>query len=178
MKSHQKSHRGFTLVEVLLVIVIIALLITISQPIYSYLRGKASQAVCMANLKLIGLGLNIYMQDHEMVWPQMPTEPFARDEDESAWWEATLKPYGVDRKHWKCPTDQDSLKNSGKEANNDEFVSSYLVTQFDEFPNTAFRWSEQPWVMEAGAPHGTKNGTNLLMADGSIVPGLPLPSPE
>ncbi|MCE9520447.1 MAG: type II secretion system GspH family protein [Verrucomicrobia bacterium] len=167
---------GFTLIELLLVMTIVALLLTISFPAFSYLKNRAANAACTANLRGIGTGLTLYLQDHDNIWPQVPESVFDREQDESMWWEATLREYGVARKDWICPADT-LQKQPGRVQNKDEFISSYAVTLFDELPQTAYRW-KQPWVIERGSPHGSLNGPNMVMPDGSIAQGLAMPVPS
>jgi len=65
--------RGFTLVELLTVIAIIAVLAAIIFPAFSTARGKARQVSCVSNLKQIGLGFQMYAQDYDGYLP------YARD---------------------------------------------------------------------------------------------------
>jgi len=58
-----KRNRGFTLIELLVVIAIISLLAAILFPVFGKAREKARQATCQSNLKQIGLGVQMYMQD-------------------------------------------------------------------------------------------------------------------
>lgn len=51
---------GFTLIEVLVVVGIVALLIAILMPSLSGAREQARSAVCMSNLRQVGLGLATY----------------------------------------------------------------------------------------------------------------------
>ena len=162
-----KARRGFSLLEALIVIVIVALLATLSIPFYGSLRQKAGLAGCLSNMRIVGLGLNGYMQENNMVWPQIPPAGFGSDEQRSLWWEGQLKPFGVDQKHWICPND---VTPQNSQLNNTDFVSSYMVCPFDELPNTAFRW-KQPWVIERSGAHGPTRGANILMPDGTIQEG-------
>lgn len=58
------SQRGFTLIELLVVVAIIALLISILLPSLSRARDAGRLAVCLSNLKQLGLGFALYTEDH------------------------------------------------------------------------------------------------------------------
>lgn len=56
---------GFTLVELLVVISIIAILAAILFPVFARARENARRSVCQSNLKQIGLGVMQYTQDYD-----------------------------------------------------------------------------------------------------------------
>ena len=59
------AKRGFTLIELLVVIAIIAILAAILFPVFARARENARRAICMSNLKQIGLGVMQYTQDYD-----------------------------------------------------------------------------------------------------------------
>ena len=56
---------GFTLIELLVVIAVIAVLAAILFPVFGQAREKARSNSCQANLKQMGVALNMYQQDYD-----------------------------------------------------------------------------------------------------------------
>ena len=70
--------RGFTLVELLVVISIIGLLIGILLPVLAQVRGAAEKVTCSSSLRQLGLVIESYSIEHKETYPiarYMP-EPF------------------------------------------------------------------------------------------------------
>lgn len=69
-RDHQSRTRAaFTLIELLVVITIIAILAAILFPVFARARENARRASCQSNLKQIGLGILMYVQDYDERYP-------------------------------------------------------------------------------------------------------------
>lgn len=70
------KRRGFTLIELLVVIAIIALLIGILLPSLGAARKQAKVLVCGTRLQQLGVGLTLYLNDHDETLPQQTAQGF------------------------------------------------------------------------------------------------------
>jgi prepilin-type N-terminal cleavage/methylation domain-containing protein len=76
---HQPPKAGFTLVELLVAIAIIAILAALLFPALYAAKARAKRTVCLNNLKQINLGMRLYWDDNADFPPGIknsPTAPF------------------------------------------------------------------------------------------------------
>lgn len=66
---------GFTLLELLVVIAILAILATLLLPALAAAKQAGQRAVCLSNLRQIGLAIHSYAHDHEGKIPYGPKAP-------------------------------------------------------------------------------------------------------
>ncbi len=90
--------RGFTLVEILVVLAIICALAALLFPIFSSVRRNARLTSCASNLHQITAGLHMYQQD----WDRLPADIRTLSQPSTPSW-VPLKPYLNDKAVLQCP---------------------------------------------------------------------------
>ncbi len=105
MYHHKRS--GFTLIELLVVIAIIAILAAILFPVFAQAREKARQTSCLSNIKQLGLGILMYTQDYDELFPVHAywENNWNTIEGKSQYWEGRVLPYIKNLGIFRCPSD-------------------------------------------------------------------------
>ena len=71
----KKSLRGFTFIELLVVIIVIGILFSIGFPVYTGVLERAKITKDMNNLRQVGLGIQTYLNDNDQILPASTTWP-------------------------------------------------------------------------------------------------------
>lgn len=126
-----RSANGFTLIELLVVIAIIALLIGILLPSLGSARDSARSIQCLANLRTLGLTVQMYADDNQgmlpksshsagfssLPWAATLYEPItgrtfegtSYSWDDAGWWDATNSAYRCPHDRRESPIEQHGL---------------------------------------------------------------------
>jgi prepilin-type N-terminal cleavage/methylation domain-containing protein/prepilin-type processing-associated H-X9-DG protein len=89
---HTNNRKGFTLIEILIVVAMLALLAALLFAVVGRVRENGRRAVCLSNVKQMSLGLLQYLQDNDSRFPIVPLP------------EVALRSYVKADKVFKCPS--------------------------------------------------------------------------
>jgi len=149
---------GFTLIELLVVIAIIAILAAILFPVFAKARETARAAACKSNLKQIGNGWMMYVQDYDERtplnwWSASPCQPGATsDRGAQPIMFRRIQPYVKNTQVLICPSD-------GSPASGDDGVD---VNSGCGSGNTKFSYSSSD--EGGGGSGGGGLGTGVAIA--------------
>jgi prepilin-type N-terminal cleavage/methylation domain-containing protein/prepilin-type processing-associated H-X9-DG protein len=177
--------RAFTLIELLVVIAIISILMAILMPALQRVREQARLQACRSNLKNIGLGILMYLQDNDYAMPDFHTHTnncnghlwygpggnLLKAGDNRSYWGVIYIDYVKEPKLFGCP----SFKNFS------QIVAQQMLYGSGEIDNSAFAMNG--WLTKeksTAIPHQAEvivahdhmeprieNGNDMLFADSS-----------
>lgn len=105
----EMKRRGFTLVEVLVVLALMVLLASISLTVFSRVRERGRRATCQSNLRQMNLALRQYASDHDS---------FDISQDN---WQEALTPYIKNNQIFECPSESRSGNSTNTGMDTDYF---------------------------------------------------------
>lgn len=112
--SRINVRRGFTLIEVLVVVAIIALLAAILFPVFARAREQARRSSCASNLKQLGLAIAQYTQDYDERLPlysygngHLGSSGYATGD--GARWADIIFPYTKSTQIFDCPSGNNKM---------------------------------------------------------------------
>lgn len=111
--------KGFTLIECLVVIALIATLAAMLFPVFVEAKRPAKGTVCLSNLRQIGMAMSLYGNDDDGLYPLAtdPADAFTqcakRTRSALPQLHEVLRPYTKSADIWHCPLDA-GVPNVGK----------------------------------------------------------------
>ena len=116
--------KAFTLIELLVVIAIISMLVGILLPSLNKARERAKDVACLATLKGIGVGWQMYWTQNEQCIPVSPPMPENIDTDDSI--VVALCDYVSATRAWRCPSGKgdDKFESTGTSY---EYLGGYVM---------------------------------------------------
>ena len=170
------KHRAFTLVEMIVVVLILAVLVAMLAPVFVRVyctEGRRPQ--CQENLREIGLAFMQYAQDYD---DKLPPVANAR----AGYWAGSLQPYMKSWQLFQCPTDKTAAPKT-----TDYYYNSRLAQMSSQTVGTpraiilsgegsgdqltSYHLSQLPaaWRKNQSSPaHRHLDGANYLFADGHV----------
>ncbi len=156
---------GFTLIEVLVTVAIIAMLLGIGFPMSRHLIDKSREAKCMNNLRSLGVALQSHIQDHGNVMPDLKAGRNSSTDDIPVL-ETVLLPYLESPEAFHCPADTKEFARSGSSYLWNSTQSGLPFSQLSFF-GIKDRPDRIPLITDKEAWHPA--GTNFLYADMSAT---------
>lgn len=172
MRARSFRRAGFTLLELLVVIVIIAILAGLLVPAFRYAQQMSRAAACASNLRQIDVALNLYLAEHNAVMPPTMQASRASTSVNVPVIDDTLNQYAPDPRVFICPADNLGV---GSSTGTSYYWNSALDGQSVASLHflTIYTLSNIPLLSDKQGFHPyVQNKVNMLYADGHATQDL------
>ena len=114
-RAGAKTPAGFTLIELLVVIAVIAILAALLLPALAGAKRRGQRIACVSNLRQIGLGITMYVDDNQSTYPDRrdlkasllegyhPWTSWPPSDPRAGWGAIEFQGEVVNNAVWSCP---------------------------------------------------------------------------
>ena len=96
------NHRGFTLVEMAVLVAVIGIIAAILLPVFASVRENGRRTACLSNERQVGMAVMLYVADNGETFPSGKISP-------CDCWVSQVRPYVRDDALFRCPSDRSDL---------------------------------------------------------------------
>ncbi len=163
------DRKGFTLLEMLVVISIFGLVVAIAVPATRQIRANAKSTQCIAKLRGIGIGLSNYFYDHGTTFPVLVTARESRNEDVPVM-DTVLLPYVQDEFVFECPSDHEGFfEKTGSSYFWNSLINGQQLGNMDLLGVVKAETGIPVASDKENFHEDASDGVNILYADGHVL---------
>ncbi len=168
MNSHSKIPRGFTLLEMLVVMGILAIVFSIVFTSFKTVKSQASSVVCTGKLRDIGVALNSYSGDNGLKFPIMEGARESREDDVPVM-DTVLKEYLPDEFAFQCPADHEKIfEKTGSSYFWNSLINGQMIGNMDLLGITSNETGIPIASDKENFHKSVGDEVNILYADGHV----------
>lgn len=165
--------RGFSLIELIIVIAIVGLLATMAIPEMDKAIDRSKSVACMGSLRQIGVAVTSYVSDNNGKYPSIETNPdnpvYPEGVEAKPIWEE-LEAYGISKQVLKCPSDKTYINTKGSSYQWRPIIDDELSINPMIYGRRGFAFSVDPSRVTICSDYDAWhfNRGNRLKGDGSV----------
>lgn len=169
----ERKKAGFTLLELLVVISIITLLMGMGVGGYDRMKRQAMSLQCTSKLRHLGVALNLYLADHNLIMPTLAAGREDKNDDEMPTLDMILMEHVNSDDAFRCPSDdQGHWQKSGCSYFWNSLVNGQPMGSLS-FMGLTKNQAGIPLISDKeNFHHGVGDEVNILYADGHVVSEL------